>query len=553
MFEDKKVIILGTGKFQQDFQYIFQDISPAYYISLKDECDIHKNIYPITYLLEEKDKENLLIIICDFDKTEAERKLDEMGFQRTVNYIEADDIFYVLDEPERLNVNNRQIAFWGSGEELNYFQENVSLNNDLYIDSNRNKCGKFINGKKVVHPDDIQNWKEYFVVITTLKYYPEISMILHDKCLYENSDYVFYRKLLPKERKLAEMLKKTIYAKPIQAPICERPFNYLEISFGGGFFCCCPAWLKENFGDINTDTCDHVWHSKAAEIFRLSIVNKTFCFCDWESCSYIDSHPKEDESGERYVNLETSPEPETVLIGIDGRCNLKCRQCRMDYLNYDEVDENMIKCQLHKIVDSQWLSRIKHVVFASYGEVFYSPIYKSLLFEGDGSKQESVGIICNGLLFTEEYFQKIKAKYNKINVSISVDAACAETYHIVRGGSWEKLIDNIKNLVRHRKNNEIMHIRLTYCTQLCNIAEIYDFIEYARELGVDEVAFQKIHYAYDTMQKEFDEVYAITDADDLPKENVSLILAKADLNDPFVNWFQLSKYIKYAKAKLENK
>lgn len=29
MFEDRKVVIWGVGKFQKDFQYIFEDIHPA--------------------------------------------------------------------------------------------------------------------------------------------------------------------------------------------------------------------------------------------------------------------------------------------------------------------------------------------------------------------------------------------------------------------------------------------------------------------------------------------------------------------------------------------
>lgn len=37
MFEDKKVVIWGTGKFQKDFQYIFEDIVPAYYITEENE------------------------------------------------------------------------------------------------------------------------------------------------------------------------------------------------------------------------------------------------------------------------------------------------------------------------------------------------------------------------------------------------------------------------------------------------------------------------------------------------------------------------------------
>ena len=490
-----------------------------------------------------------MVIICDFDQVSAGNALKKLGFEHGKSFLYADEIFSVLDEMPELNINNRKLAFWGTGTELSYFRDNVFLDNDIYIDSDINKCGIFIDEKKVVYSGDIQDWENYFVVITTMKYYPEISEILKQKGLHEDSDYIFYRKLLPAEQKLSEMLKKTIYANPIQAPACIRPFQRMEVSYGGNCFCCCPAWVDNKFGNINTDTCDNIWNSMAAKIFRLSIVNKTFCFCNWEACNYIDNNPEEDLSGERYIDLELKPQPETLLIGIDGRCNLKCRQCRNHFWDYNDLEKSMLSCQQYRIMESKWMESAKHLAFASYGEVFFSPIYKSLLFDtGSLGKRKEIGIISNGVLFTEEYFQMLKERYAKISsVSISVDAACEETYQVVRGGNWKKLNENLINLATHRRNGEIESIKLTFVTQMCNITEIYDFIKYARELGVDRVMFQKIHWSEDMTMEEFQEIFSITDAQGVLKEEAVEVLAKADLNDPLVDWFQLYEYILYAK------
>lgn len=538
MFEDRKVVIWGTGKFQQDFQYIFDDIHPAYYVTSDDSSSMAQ-------LEGDKDKKNLLVIICDFNKDDIRNSLEKMGdFEYGKSFIYAEDIFPVLDEPVKLHLDGRKLAFWGTGTELYYFQENVDLDNDVYIDSDINKRNTCLGGKKIIYPNDIHDWGNYFIVITTLKYYPEISEILKSKGLQEGLDYIHYRKLLPTNHKLSELLKETIYAKPIQAPACTKPFDYLEIAFGGNLFCCCPAWVKYRFGDINTETCANVWHSMAAKIFRLSIINKTFCFCNWEACSHIDNKPLEDSSGERYTNLKLKEQPEQLLIGIDGRCNLNCRQCRKGFSRYDEVEENMLECQKYRIINSKWMENAKGLTFASYGEVFFSPIYKSLLFETvSQTKRDSISILSNGILFSEEYFQMLKKRYNKIYVSISVDAACEETYHIVRGGNWRKLNANLENLVSHRKAGEIEHIVLTFCTQLSNVTEIYDFIEYARNLGVDCVTFQKIHHTDDMTIKEFNEIFSITDDEGNLKKEVADILVNADLNDSFVDWHQLYKYI----------
>lgn len=548
MFEEYKVVIWGNGKFQQDFQYIFEDIIPAYYVVDNSEYPIGGGVYPAAELREDPDRDRMMIIICDFDQVSAGNTLVKMGFEHGKSFLYADEIFAVLDEIPKLNINNRKLAFWGTGTELSYFRDKVSLDNDVYIDGNINKRGVVIDGKEVLYSGDIQDWEHYFIVITTMKYYPEISEILRQKGLHEDSDYIYYRKLLPAEQKLSEMLKKTIYAKPIQAPACARPFQFMEIAFGGNCYCCCTAWV-DKIGNINTDTCDNIWHSTAAKIFRLSIVNKTFCFCKWDICVYIDNNPKEDLSGERYTDIELKPQPETLLIGIDGRCNLKCRQCRNHFWDYDDLEKNMISCQKYRIMDSKWMEHAKHLVFASYGEVFFSPIYKSLLFETEGScKRKEIGIISNGVLFTEEYFQMLKERYHKISsVSISVDAACEKTYSIVRGGNWKKLTENLVNLASHRRTGEIESIKLTFCTQMCNISEIYDFIEYARKLGVDRVVFQKIHCSEGMTMEEFQEIFSITDTKNILKEEAAKVLANADLNDTLVDWYQLYEYILYAK------
>lgn len=105
----------------------------------------------------------------------------------------------------KLNINKRKLAFWGIGAELRYFQENVVLENDINIDGNIDKRDMLIDGKRIVYSGDIQDWENYFIVVTTMKYYPEISEMLQEKGLQEEKDYIYYRKLLPTERKLSEM------------------------------------------------------------------------------------------------------------------------------------------------------------------------------------------------------------------------------------------------------------------------------------------------------------------------------------------------------------
>lgn len=47
--------------------------------------------------------------------------------------------------------------------------------------------------------------------------------------------------------------------------------------------------------------------------------------------------------------------------------------------------------------------------------------------------------------------------------------------------------------------------------------------------------------------EDFEKEFSITDSEDMLKKEVVSILANANLDDPFVDWHQLEKYIRYVK------
>lgn len=160
MFEDKKVVIWGTGKFQKDFLYIFDDIHPAYSVT-DDHQFLEDGVYSCEHLMEEKDRESLLVIVCDFDQDKAGGHLEKWGFEHGKTFLYAEELFSVLDEPPELHLNGRKLAFWGAGAELGYFQSNTDLESDIYIDGDINKRNRYIDGKQVVYSGDILNWENY--------------------------------------------------------------------------------------------------------------------------------------------------------------------------------------------------------------------------------------------------------------------------------------------------------------------------------------------------------------------------------------------------------
>lgn len=95
----------------------------------------------------------------------------------------------------------------------------------------------------------------------------------------------------------------------------------------------------------------------------------------------------------------------------------------------------------------------------------------------------------NGLLLTEEKIRRLMDKGLK-EINLSIDAATAETYGKIRSkGNFLKLKNNIKRLVRIRKEKTSLCPRIMVNMTLMkeNVDELLDFVILAHEMGVDVI------------------------------------------------------------------
>ena len=76
-------------------------------------------------------------------------------------------------------------------------------------------------------------------------------------------------------------------------------------------------------------------------------------------------------------------------------------------------------------------------------------------------------------------------------ISISIDAATAETYAAVRrNDKFEKVLDNIRWLIRDRGGAKTPLVRATFVAQKNNLHEMAPFIRLGANLGLDNIMFQ---------------------------------------------------------------
>ena len=94
-----------------------------------------------------------------------------------------------------------------------------------------------------------------------------------------------------------------------------------------------------------------------------------------------------------------------------------------------------------------------------------------------------VGFTSNGLLLTDHNIDKI-LQSNIHFIDFSIDAASPETYRKIRHNDFNRLLDNIKNLIKKRDETGRKHpeVRINMCLMLENMSEIPAFIRLGKEL-----------------------------------------------------------------------
>lgn len=98
----------------------------------------------------------------------------------------------------------RKLIFWGVGEVCkNCLLYHPDVTPEFFVDSFSKQ--EMFEGKKIVNPNEIINWKEYFVVIT-IDRYSAVKDVLTSYGLEENTDFCHYLLFFDKESVTAEYI-----------------------------------------------------------------------------------------------------------------------------------------------------------------------------------------------------------------------------------------------------------------------------------------------------------------------------------------------------------
>ena len=176
-----------------------------------------------------------------------------------------------------------------------------------------------------------------------------------------------------------------------------------------------------------------------------------------------------------------------LWITVTTRCNIRCKTCglwknkwNLPYKTAKEVIENY-----------PYLERV--VWFG--GEVFLYEHFEEMFDEACKWNNLKQQIITNGLAPNTRWMEKI-IKAQNTELTFSIDGVTKEVYEGIRQGSdFERVVGNVKYIMKLKKELGIKKdIRMNSVIMKTNYKQIYDLLDFAKELGFNQLSLMALHF-----------------------------------------------------------
>lgn len=189
--------------------------------------------------------------------------------------------------------------------------------------------------------------------------------------------------------------------------------------------------------------------------------------------------------------------PTWIQLEPTTKCNLRCKFCVSPV--WDRRGMDMSFEDFKKIIDQ--FPYLVDILLQGVGEPLLCKDYIKMI-KYCKSRNIRVTSTTNATLLDREMSRKIIDSGIDIFV-VSIDGASKETFEGIRiGADYDKVLKNIKGFVEIRGNRKKPEIHISFTGNMENISELPDILKLAKELGVDGVDMQGIHFWNDENLKE---------------------------------------------------
>lgn len=198
--------------------------------------------------------------------------------------------------------------------------------------------------------------------------------------------------------------------------------------------------------------------------------------------------------------------PSYIEVEVTTRCNLKCIICERTY--WDEPNRDMSFEEFKYIIDQ--FPRLKWIGLTGIGESFINKDFLKML---EYVKSKDILIeLYDTFYFIDKKTSEELVRLKVDKVFASIDAATKQTYEKIRVGSdFEKIIANVKELFRQKKEKETFFPKISfhYIVNKLNLSEIPQYIDLVNNItegSQTSIQFTRMLHEYKQTKDLFTEV-----------------------------------------------
>ena len=174
--------------------------------------------------------------------------------------------------------------------------------------------------------------------------------------------------------------------------------------------------------------------------------------------------------------------PTSIDVEPIDTCNFACDHCQVTH--WTRKTTRLTTERLISIL--RQFPMLRQIKLQGMGEPLLNRHLIEMLKEGEMGGR-GVFIHTNGSVYTENIAQGLSS-LRGTTIIISMDGATAETFEAIRvNGNFQKVVDNVADLVRRRGRSVWPGIELRSVVTLRNAHELIDLVRLAKRLGVDRL------------------------------------------------------------------
>lgn len=186
--------------------------------------------------------------------------------------------------------------------------------------------------------------------------------------------------------------------------------------------------------------------------------------------------------------------PQVLGIDMYGVCNVKppCVYCDWDISK--EAEGSNVDTPFTADTLAEWgafFDNSTMLVNCSIGEPFMMKNFDELL-DIFGSRGKFLEMTTNGQILTDRNIEKLLGR--NINLYISLDAANAETYAKLRNDKFDRILKNLRRLIRAKGGKSgLPRVFLVFMPMKVNQHELEDFVRLCADLEVDRLILRPLN------------------------------------------------------------